>query len=46
MGMLATLGTLLLGMQYLLIDRAADRLVAQTVHFTESCLSSLPASKD
>lgn len=35
-------GTLLLGMQYLLVDRAADRLVAQTVHFTESCLSSWP----
>jgi NADH:ubiquinone oxidoreductase subunit 5 (subunit L)/multisubunit Na+/H+ antiporter MnhA subunit len=34
------IGTLLLGIQYLLIDRAADRLVAQTVHFAESCLSS------
>ena len=39
-------GTLLLGMQYLLIDRAADRLVAQTVHFTESCLSSWPLGED
>lgn len=37
--LLGLVGTLLLGMQYLLIDRAADRLVAQTVHFTESCLS-------
>lgn len=36
-------GTMLLGMQYLLIDRAADRLVAQTVHFTESCLASWSA---
>lgn len=39
-------GTLLLGMQYLLIDRAADRLIAQTVHFTESCLSSWPVRED
>ncbi|MCB1773382.1 MAG: MotA/TolQ/ExbB proton channel family protein [Gammaproteobacteria bacterium] len=31
--------TLLLGIQYLLVDRAADRLVAQTVHFTESLLA-------
>jgi len=37
--LLGLVGTLLLGMQYLLVDRAADRLVAQTVHFTESCLS-------
>ena len=40
--LLGLVGTLLLGMQYLLVDRAADRLVAQTVHFTEACLSSWP----
>lgn len=38
--LLGLVGTLLLGMQYLLVDRAADHLVAQTVHFTETCLSS------
>ena len=44
--LMGLVGTLLLGMQYLLIDRAADRLVAQTVHFTESCLSSWPLGGD
>ena len=37
--LLGLVGTLLLGLQYILVDRAADRLVAQTVHLTESCLS-------
>jgi NADH:ubiquinone oxidoreductase subunit 5 (subunit L)/multisubunit Na+/H+ antiporter MnhA subunit len=40
--LLGLIGTMLLGIQYLLIDRAADRLVAQTVDFAEAYLSTWP----
>ena len=33
-------GTILLGIQYLLVDRASDRLVAQTVHFADAFLGA------
>jgi len=44
--LLGLVGTMLLGIQYLLLDRAADRLVAQTVDFAETHLSTWPARED
>ena len=37
------LGTMLLGFQYLMLDRGADRLLVSTVNFTESLCSNRPA---
>ncbi|MCP4410931.1 MAG: MotA/TolQ/ExbB proton channel family protein [Gammaproteobacteria bacterium] len=44
--LLGLIGTMLLGIQYLLLDRAADRLVAQTVDFAEAYLSTRPVAED